>query len=227
MSVSLTSRNAATGVSAPAPWRIVTSIARVEARRLVRNPIFLFGVVFSAVVLVSITWSRAPVLHQDDVFTAVALMPLAAVTLLLANAACLRGRRHGTEELYDTGPVPRALLTAGQLLGVAGGATLVAVALVIADVAYLKAIGGVWWPSTFELATGPTLVALSGALGVALARWIPSIVVAPLALVGLGALQASLPPNQVFGGRPELWLALWVPFERDVIARESMIRPAG
>lgn len=146
------------------------------------------GVALSVYLYVrGIAWGQMPVLPRDDARIGYALLPLAAATLLATNAAALRSRRHGTDELFDTAPTPPARRTAAQLLSTAAPFGL-AVLLVAVDVVYLVLLGGVGTPNPFELATGPAVVVLAGVLGVLLARFAPGTGAAPVTLVGLAAL---------------------------------------
>ncbi|MGH8884847.1 MAG: hypothetical protein ACRDYX_06680 [Egibacteraceae bacterium] len=169
--------------------RVVTlTLAAVEGRRLLRNPLMAVGVALSVYLYVrGIAWGQMPVLPRDDVRIGYALLPLAAATLLATNATALRSRRHGTDELYDTLPTTPVQRTAAQLLSTAGPVGLAAL-LVAVDVVYLVLLGGIGTPNPFELATGPVVVALAGVLGVLLARLAPWIGVAPVMLIGLAAL---------------------------------------
>ena len=68
-------------------------------------------------------------------------------------------------------------------------------------------------PAPVELAQGPLLVVFLGVAGIALARLAPSVVVAPLALVGLLALEVPVTVWQAQGSLH--WLA---PLAHDTIA---------
>ncbi len=61
---------------------------------------------------------QMPVIPRDDIGISYTLLPLAAATLLTANWAALRNRRHGTEELYESLPTPTVQRTAAHLLSV-------------------------------------------------------------------------------------------------------------
>jgi hypothetical protein len=127
-----------------------------------------------------------PVVPRDDVAISYTLLPLAAATLLVANRAALRSRKDGTEELYGSVPTPVSRRTAAHLLSVIASVEL-AVGVVITDLVILVRSGGVGRPNPLELATGPAVVALAGAIGVLLARLVPWSGVASVALVGFAA----------------------------------------
>jgi hypothetical protein len=167
---------------------VTLTLAAVEGRRLLRNPLIAVGMALSVYLYVrGIAWGQMPVLPRDDVRIGYALLPLATATLMTTNAAALRSRRHGTDELFDTVPTPPARRTAAQLLSTAVPVGL-AILLVAVDLAYLILLGGVGRPNPFELATGPAVVALAGVLGVLLACLAPWIGAAPVTLIGLAAL---------------------------------------
>jgi hypothetical protein len=172
--------------------RTVAALTRVEAPRLLRHPVFLVGVGLSVVEFVA-----HPDVKPADVgyspfsnsvgaayfnLTGWGVMALALATLIALNFAALRGRRHHTDELYDSLPVPARARTAACLIASLCGLAIAAV-LVAAAYRYLGAgdslvvdyDGLTAVPSGYELAQGPLLVAVFGALGVALAVWLPRL----------------------------------------------------
>ena len=166
-------------------------VARVEGLRLVRHPFCLIGVVLGAALMVAGTWTVVPVLNRHDGVTVDALMPLAAAMLIVSHLAVSRSVRHGTIELYGSTPARIEATTLGHLLALAwafGFALLVA----LAELIYLKAVGGIGMPRPFVVLTGPALVVLGGALGVALGRFMRQPFSGPLALIGLVALTAGM-----------------------------------
>ncbi|MGH2727577.1 MAG: hypothetical protein ACRDKS_11465, partial [Actinomycetota bacterium] len=156
-------------------WRVSVALARVEGRRLISRPIFGFGAALSVALLVFTTWSRAPVMHRDDTWVSLSLVPLAVATYLAANIAATRARRTGTEELLNAEPAPSVSRTTAHLLSLAWP-LVAAIALTVAEAGYLKLIGGIWSPSAQEIATGPMLVFVLGAFGILVARVAPSVI---------------------------------------------------
>lgn len=224
-------RGAATAaVSGGTPsWRVVTAITRVEGRRLIRHPAVITGVLLSLLWLRMYLRSWVPVLHRDDIGTAPALFPLAAMTLVAANLAALRSRNDSTEELYTGVPVSRLSRTVAHLLSLAWPAALAA-ALVGGWVVWTTfVLDGVGRPSPAELATGPLLVLNAGLLGVALARWVPVRQAAFVAVVGLAAAQILMTGSS----DTTRWLAPWTPpagddlFLMGDLPREIMVRRPG
>jgi hypothetical protein len=208
----------------------VIALARAEGRRLARHPMVLAGVVFALAAFVVATRGSAPVLQRDDILTGLSLLPVAAGTFLAANLAALRGRRHGTDELYDSLVLSPADRTEGLLLALLWPAA-VSVLLVAAEIAYLLFQQSVGSPSPLELLVGPAIVLLGGTLGIALARWMPSLVAGPVGLVALVSIQAYLLfrlPGGTLHQPQNRWLAPWVPMAvSGYPPRELVVRPAG
>ena len=212
----------------PPPRAAVLALAVREGRLLLRSPTVLGGAVLSVLLLVLPALDEAPVLHRDDARIAMGLLPLAGATMLAAHLAVLRGRRHDTEELYATLPTRALARTAAHLLALAAPAGLAAL-LVLAHVVWLLARGGVGSPSPAELVTGPVLVALAGAVGVALARWAPWTAAGPLGLVVLGVWQlVAWDPGESTAGTVHRWLGLWVEHRpQGGLPPALLIRPSG
>jgi hypothetical protein len=197
-------RRSAAGSSSPA--RLVWELAGAESRRLLRHPAFLS--LLGLAVLTSgggaFGEEVADVLNRDDVDISLLLTLVAWGTLLATNLAALRGRRDRAGELYETLPAPAASRTLGQVLA---ALTALPVALVLlagwwisAELSYPTATVGT--PRLAELAVGPLLILGAGATGVLVARWLPTALAGPVAVVATIILQSN------FGHRhPELrWL---------------------
>lgn len=211
--------------SATPPGRVVRVLAFREARWILRHPLFLLGVVATGVLAWKTTaWWHAPVLHRDDARLTGCMLPLAATTMIVCNLAAFRARRHGTEEIENAAPTPQSRRTAAHLVAFTAP-VLVACLLALGYVAFLYAIGGVWRPSVQELATGPAIVALAAAAGVALARWIPSPIAGTLGLLGLVALQML--GSNLNGDLNGVWFAPFVDAGNENHIRELVFRPAG
>jgi hypothetical protein len=209
----------------PPPRDVVRVLAFREARWILRHPLFLLGVVATGVLVWKTTaWWHAPVLHRDDARLAGCMLPLAATTMIVCNLAAFRARRHGTEEIEDVAPTPQSRRTVAHLTAFTAP-VLVACLLAVAYVAFLYAIGGVWRPSVQELATGPAIVALAAAAGVALARWIPSPIAGTLGLLGLVAFQML--GSSLNGNLKGLWFAPFVDAGNENRIPETVFRPAG
>jgi hypothetical protein len=163
----------------PISPRVVLALTRTETRKLLRHPAFL-----GAIGLVVLGTGR---LIGSGVNSGGALLVffvgLFAATLLSANLAALRSQRDRTDELFGSTPSSREHRTAAHLLSVHAGPC--AVALVLSAGTFFLRLDGrliVSIEPTLPL-QGVLVVAAFGAFGVALARWIPSILAAPVAIV--------------------------------------------
>lgn len=203
----------ATAVTRSVSARPVLSLARAEGRRLLIHPVFLAGVAFSLLgnpLLTGVSFD--PRVQSRTLLTGLGLLPLAAGTLLAVNLAALRGRRYQTEELYASAPVTSGARTAAHLLSVAS-AVATGIVLVAAAAVFVQASGGAEAALdrnhrvlSFDLMQGPAVVMVLGVLGVLLARWLPSQVVGPLAIL----LIVSFAPAVIqwpWGEAPGRWLA--------------------
>lgn len=171
-------------------WPVVFALARLEGRRLVGHPIFLAGIALSVVFTLSLA-SAASVGGDYFALLGATLVPLGIATLIVAHLAASRSRRSGTAELYAALAVPARARTLAHLLALVWPAAVAAafVALAFAwfgawDGLDVTREGRVATPAAVDLAQGPLAVGALGALGIALARWIPHPPVAILAAVG-------------------------------------------
>ncbi|MBI2709190.1 MAG: hypothetical protein HYX34_05790 [Actinobacteria bacterium] len=201
--------------------RIVVGLAVAEAPRLLRQPLVLAGLLLSIVLFWRETGGASPVLQRDSVYVAKSLLPLAVATLFALNLLGLRDRRLGTEELLAAMPHDdrtrwtawTAVTAVPALLGAAATAAFTVV---------LVLRGSVGAPAWSELSVGLVLVWLSGLAGLALARWLPSVV-APVALVVLAAV-ATFQLNGDGTSRSR-WLQPFVDFSTKADAIELARRP--
>ena len=169
----------------------IWALARVEGRQLVRHPAVLAGVAFGLLVLiVNRVESDLP-----DGYDLLRMVPvfLAVGTFIGANLNALRTRRHGTGELYEAARLPARQRTAGHILSVLWAVALAAVlgAIVLVTLALSNGLQVSFVddvrtrvPNLVEFALGPLVVGLFGVVGVLLARWVPSVVVPLMAIVG-------------------------------------------
>lgn len=213
---------------------VAIQLARGEGRRMLRHPIMWVGVLSSIVTYGFFTWHAAPVLHRDDIFTAGALLPLAAATLIVANLASSRATRNATDEIYDTTSSSPGLRTIGHLVSLAYAVAL-ASGLIGLMLVYMFLDAPVGTLRVAEIVVGPLTVALFGSVGVAIGRWNPHPALGPMAVVVAGALQYLLlqpiiGPNPIstLDRNPSPWLAPWVPSSMTgEVPSELVIRPAG
>jgi len=172
----------------------VLALARTEGARLVWHPVMLAGAALS--VAFSLAFADATDIG-GDYFALIGptLLPLGLATLVAANLAALRSRRGGTGELYAAAPAPEHARTLAQLLALVWPAAA-AVALVAVGFAWFGAWDGLDITPAgrtvtpgVEVVQGPLAVATFGALGVALARWVPHPGAGAVAAVALLVFQ--------------------------------------
>ncbi|MFG2132792.1 hypothetical protein ACGFNV_34040 [Streptomyces sp. NPDC048751] len=169
------------------------SLARFESAQVLRHPAFV-----TAVLLYVALWAyealdvglrgRYPVLQDEDRFTQVPLLLLAAGGLVATNLAVTRMRRHGAGPLCEVLELPlwrRVLAHFGAALPPAAVAAVLAAARIAY---YASAPTAVGRPSLVELATGPVVVLLACCTGVTLASFTPAVTAGPFAAVVMGAL---------------------------------------
>ena len=190
--------------------RVVGALARAESRKMLRHPAFLLTIAFGLLLL------RGTVgLHGGEGGLMVNLVWLVAGvavgsligSVLTANVAALRPRRDHLLELFGSLPSPAEARTAGVLGGVVVG--LGGLAIVV---------GGLGWfalerfddsasvADLFLAVQYPLSVLALGALGVAVARWIPSVLGGPLIVIA-----------HVFTGI--IWAVPWIATTDSDIAR--------
>lgn len=221
------------GVAPGDQRRAMLSLARVEAIRLLRQPVTIVGILlFVGPELYG--WlsggaNRYPVLQDEDRSQQLlALLVLGGAALVAANLGALRAHRHTTTALFDTLVLPRAWRTGAFLLAVVPFGLLVAV-LAAVRVGLLAAVpGAAGRPDAFELAAYPAVVLLLGAAGVLLARVAPTVIVAPLLLMSLAVVTfAAILPSTPGAA----WLRWLLPVAAEEppmpLPVDLMSRPAG
>lgn len=192
LTLSVTTARVAGRTVAP---RAAFALGRIEGHRLLRHPAYLAGLALSAAFLFLVNDVVGN--HGDIpyiVVTSVALYPVAAGTFLATFTACVRSRRHATDELYDSNAASPRVRTGGHLVavlwGVAGAVALLAIASLVHrlwDGVLVHTTTGVRpvAPTVLELANGPAYTMLLGVVAVAVARWVPSLLALPLAAFAL------------------------------------------
>ncbi|MEH1129713.1 hypothetical protein [Micromonospora sp. CPCC 206061] len=223
----------ATAAQAADPRGAMLALARVEARRLLRHPVTIVGLLLFLAPMVY-EWvsggaNRYPVLHDEDWSKQfIGMLTLGGAALVAANLAVLRAHRHRTTAQYAVLVLPDPWRTGGFLLSVVPFAGIVAV-LVALRVGLLALLpGAVGRPNPYELAVFPAIVLLLGALGVLLARVARTTVVAPLVLLGLVVATFAGVLRTVPGTQYLRWL-LPVSLEEPLMPYplEMVARPAG
>lgn len=199
------------------PASTVAWLGFVEAKRLLRHPVVLAGAALSALLFVQDLGEYG---GRFFLLTMGGVMPLAAATLLAANLATLRSRRSDTDELWASVPAPAATRTLAHVLSLLAPLALATVVLATAYAWYgagdglrVDVTGTTAVPGMTELAQGPLVLLALGALGIALARWLPAVGVAPVVVVAFLAVEM---PVTSWGTASEWrWLAPVVNHGRD------------
>jgi hypothetical protein len=166
--------------------RVELSLARFHGLRLLRHPIIPLGVIGSVVVFWLATRETAPVLDRDGIVLAGSCLLLAALALIVADFAVRRDRREEVHEMLAALPTSADRRALGHALG--GWSLMVASLLVVvAGVGWMylnRPVGSIpWW----ELAGAPAVVLLGFTAGIAVGRWLPTPLAAPVVVVGLAA----------------------------------------
>lgn len=203
--------------SGPTGWAPARALARVEGKKLLRSPLFLAGAAFVALgsaIFVRASLTDPAATWDDDGWTvAAATIFLAILTMVATNLAALRDRREDTEEQHASLPVAPSTRTVGLLVATAWPAT-VAAAMVLLVTAYAATRGPVTTLDNVHVASGLVAVLTLGALGLALAAWLPSPFVAPVVAWGLllitpGEDSRAWHVLTPFAGMRDVELALW------------------
>lgn len=219
--------------------RAVLALARFEARELLFHiPVAVFLALYLGYTAWQLSNGREgmddyPVLQDIDRGTQTGPAFLAIALLVCVNRTTLRSRRRGTDQHYGTLPMEPWRRTVAHALSVVPYALLVALVVTVEFTWAALQHGAVGHGSVFELAVGPLAVLLSGAVGVLLARLVPSsaaaLILVPggyvlvvLALAARGDapwLRRLLPADPETGGvpipsdllgRPAAWHALYL-----------------
>jgi hypothetical protein len=176
----------------------VASLANVDGRRLIRHPLYIVGAsiaVLGIVKFVRVATSDHRITWDDDAWTVSAgFVLLAMFTMIATNLAALRDRREHTVEQHATLPVPSSQRTGGLLAATALPAT-VAVILLAAVVTYAATQVHLTAADRVHVFAHIVIVVMLGVFGVALAVWVPSPFVAPVAAWAVVFLTPSEPTH--------------------------------
>lgn len=219
-------RPPAAPIAPPSAWRVASQLGWAEARRVVRHPATILGFVLAAWAMWALNTGQAPVLNRAGANTATPLVLLAGGGLVAVADSAVRLWKTERSEAIDVAPASARVRTLGLLLAAITPA-------VIALILQFSALGAMlfdqpvtsldWW----DTLTGPAVVAMASAAGVAAGRWVPSWFTGPLMLVVLGSGSVavrSFEMRQSYGDWVA-WLAPLVPLEFDPV--EIAFRPTG
>ncbi|MEU0205208.1 ABC transporter permease [Streptomyces canus] len=172
-------------------WAAVFALARFEARDL----LWYIPVVATLLLYVGYTaWTlfdekegmdAFPALQDADRATQTGPLLLGVALFVCVNRCTLRSRRRGTDRQFDVLVMEPWRRTVAHVLSVVPFAAVTALVVLGEFTRQALRPGAVGHGSVAELAVGPLYVLLCGALGVLLARLVPSTFAAPVVVVGL------------------------------------------
>jgi hypothetical protein len=169
----------------PAP-RVVAALARIEGLRLLRHPSYLLSIAFALLLFRAAIGAGSDTGLLRNVAWLVGGIALGSMigSVLSANVAALRTRRDHLQELFGSLPAPPEARTAGILLGLAVGPGALAVALSgLSWIVFERIEDLAEGADLFMAAQYPLSVLALGAIGVAVARWIPSVLGGPMVVI--------------------------------------------
>lgn len=179
---------------------VVLALGRIEARKMLRHPAFLLSIAFGLLLFrgaIGVGGSSGIELNVAWLAGGVSIGILIGA-LLTTNVATMRPRRDHLSELYGSLPAPAEARTAGVLAGLLLG--LGGLAIIVAGASWLV-LGGVDEIADYVdlfLASQYVLSVLAlGSVGVAVGRWIPSVLGGPLVVIA-----------HVFTGL--IWIVPWI-----------------
>ncbi len=187
------------------PWPVVQSLAGFDGKKLIMSTWFLAGCGIAALgsgVFVSAAIGDDSASWAQDGWTAhVGFLLLAIFSMLAVNTAGLRDRRSRTADQHEALPVNGATRFAG-LLGATAWPAVVSTSLLAVVIAFAAVKFGVPIGRTaVQLIHNGMLVMMLGALGLALAAWLPNTFVAPVVAFALYTIHP--------GEAPAAWHAIW------------------
>ncbi|MDH4111396.1 MAG: hypothetical protein OEV60_01775 [Actinomycetota bacterium] len=193
---------------------IVAGLGRIEARRLVRHPTFWLGTAFGLTLTRGVVGAGSGSSGSTTLAWLAGGLALGMLvgTLLSANVAALRSRRDRTGELYGSLPSPPEARTLGLLTGLAVGPVTIAIVLAaVAWAVFSRTEGLAEHTDLFLAVQYPLAVFALGAIGVGVARWIPTLLGGPIIVV-------------LHTMTPLIWLVPWIlPTTSEVHATWHMI----
>ncbi|MCT9935360.1 hypothetical protein N5079_34670 [Planotetraspora sp. A-T 1434] len=161
------------------------SLALFEGARLLRSPLLWGAAALLLGLRVYQTWNWAPdwsVLTIDDTYGA---LIVAAAALIAANLATTRERRHAMPGTLRALPVRAPARTSALLIAVPIVATAVSILVLAVHLVSQISANTAGRFDAWEALTGPVDVAVAAVLGVALGRWLPGLVAAPVAVFAI------------------------------------------
>ena len=179
---------------------VVLALARIEAKQMLRHPAFLLTAAFGLLLIRGAVGlgSRGDLMTNLAWFFGGLALGALIGGVLTANVAALRARRDHVLELFGSLPSPAEARTAGVLAGLVIG--LGGLATVVAGIAWVlfeRVDDAARETDLFLAVQYPLALVALGALGVAVGRWIPSVLGGPLVVIA-----------HVFTGL--VWVVPWI-----------------
>ncbi|MFI0419822.1 hypothetical protein [Spongiactinospora sp. 9N601] len=169
---------------------VFAALLRFEALRLLRSPVLWAAALAVLGLRTFNTWNWLADMSVETIDSAYAALLIAATTLILANLAATRDRRRGLPESLGALPGTARQRTLAVTVAAAGtGAAVTGLTLgvhLLARAILARPVAGRF--DVYEVLGGIAATALFAVAGVAVGRWVPSLIAGPLALAVLGYL---------------------------------------
>jgi hypothetical protein len=160
----------------------VWALGRIEARRMLLHPSFLIGIAFALFIIRGAFGSGGSQLNLAWLVGGILVGTLAS-TVLSANVAALRPRRDHVEEVFGALPAPPETRTAGVFAGLLLGPVAISILLTVLAWRVFQANEDIGpYLDLFLAVQIPLTVATLGAIGIAIGRWIPSLLGGPIVI---------------------------------------------
>ena len=164
----------------------VWALGRIEARRMLLHPSFLIGTAFALFIMRGAFGSGGTQMDLRENLAWVIggiLVGVLVGTVLTTDIAAMRPRRDQTQELFGALPAPPETRTVGVFAGLLLGPVTVSIVLTACA----------WWAFRSNENIGPHIdlflavqipltVAALGAIGIAVGRWVPSLLGGPVVI---------------------------------------------
>jgi hypothetical protein len=190
----------------------VWALGRIEARRMLLHPSFLIGTAFALFIMRGAMGSGGTQMDNVAWVLGGILVGVLVGTVLTTNIAAMRPRRDQTQELFGALSSPPETRTVGVFAGLLLGPVTMSLLLTACA----------WWAFRSDEHIGPSIdlflavqipmtVAALGAIGIAVGRWVPSLLGGPVVIAA-----------HIFTGI--IWVVPWVvPTETGVDRPRHMI----